>query len=151
VRDGDADPALGGRSVEVSGDESLAEQRHAVRPRLVSSRLGAAAAAMAAPPSPDASRARAAEPPDGAQGLVARPGPGAVRLPGRDVASGWDDRLRPTSRDGVAAGSAVIGAVGGDRGDRLVLGNLRQQARGHWRVAHAAAVHLLSRTGGVRL
>ena len=48
------------------------------------------------------------------------------------------ERFRSTVRDGVAAGAAVIGAIGGHRGDRFVPGDLRQQGQQHRRVTHCA-------------
>jgi hypothetical protein len=52
------------------------------------------------------------------------------------------DRLGALQGDGVAAGATVIGAVGGDGRDRLALGDPRQQAGRHGRIAHAAASDL---------
>ena len=64
------------------------------------------------------------------------------------------ERFCPTACDGVAAGepgvatgsrppaNAVIGAVGGDGRDRLISGDLRQQAGQHGCVAHGAVGYL---------
>ena len=49
------------------------------------------------------------------------------------------ERISATVGDGVAAGPPVIGAIGGDRGDGLVCGNLRQKTWQHERIADAAA------------
>ena len=74
-----------------------------------------------------------------AQGLLPHCRTGAVLLPRLGVPAWRNDRFRPTACDGVAAGAAVIGAAGGDR---LALGDLRQQAGQHGRVADLAVGEL---------
>jgi hypothetical protein len=73
-----------------------------------------------------------------AQGFVSTPGAWAVRLPRLCVPARRNDRLGAPQGDGVAAGAPVLGAVGGDGRDRLALGDLRQQAGQHGRVADPA-------------
>jgi hypothetical protein len=48
------------------------------------------------------------------------------------------ERLGVLHRDGVAAGARIVGTVGRDGRDRLIAGDLRQQAGQHGRIAHAA-------------
>ena len=103
--DGDADLELGGLTVEVLGHQPLPQQLHAVHLG-----LDAAAAVVAGPLPPDSP----AEALDGPKGLVPRPRTRALFLPWLGVSAGRDDRFRSTVCDGVAAGAAIIGAIGGD-------------------------------------
>ena len=121
---------FGDLTVEVAGGEPLTEQLHAVHLG-----LDAAASVVAGPPAPE----RPAEPLDRAQSFVAARCPGAIPLPRLGVAPGRDNGFCPTVRDGVPAGAAVVGSIGCHGRDRLIRGDLRQQAGQHRRDAHAAA------------
>ena len=90
---------------------------------------------VAAPPSPD----RPAEALDSAQDFVPRLCAGTVRLPRLGILSGRDDHICAPVRDGVAAAAGVVGAVGGDRGNRLTLRDLTKQVGQHGRITNAAA------------
>lgn len=128
VEDSDANLELGGLTVEVAGNEFLAEQLHAVHLG-----LDAAPPMVAGPFSPE----RPAEALDGAQRFVPRSLARAVFPPRLSIAARWDDRVGATDGDGVATGAVIIGAARGHRGNRFTLRDLRQQAGHYGRVTDA--------------
>ena len=124
-----------------NGHEFLTEELEAVHPG-----LGAAAAVISGPPPPE----RPTEALHRAQVVVAPSRARTVLLPWLGVPAWRNDRVRASQGDGVTAGAAIAGAVGGDRRDRLALGDLRQQARRHGRVADLAVGELDGSNSHVR-
>ncbi len=130
VESGDADLDFGDLSVEVASHEALAKQLEAVH-----FRLDATSAMIITPSSPQ----RPAQMLCGAQDVVAGPGTDGVGLPRFGVLACRNDGIGPTSGDSVMAFTRVIGAIGGDRTDLLICGNLVEQFREHRGIAYIAA------------
>ena len=65
--------------------------------------------------------------------------PGVISCPAPAVAAGGDHGRSLARGDGSVAGPSVVSTIGGDRANRLLRRDLREERRKHRRVAHTTA------------
>ena len=124
---------FGDLSIEVAGHDTLTQQFEAVH-----FGLDAASQMIAAPAFPDCPSEASGR----ANGFIAGLNAGGVLPPWPRVPASGYDRTGIACGNGFVAGSCVVGPIGADCGDGLILGDLVQQFRQHGGIAHSAAGNL---------